>query len=154
MHVTGQICLFLIDLWVTTSWRYWLKDWNMTVIKRYRRRHWCCAATVSHHRYLITHLPSNYHSLAYSLSQGATAIADLVVNNDTLKFLSLEWNQIGSIGAVAIAKSLEKNETLTHLDLRNNNISGTIILLNSYLLTTYLLAFRWRRYCTSKQFNE
>lgn len=55
---------------------------------------------------------------------GAKAIADLLVEQNSLVFISLEWNIIGSTGAQYFAQALLSNRSLAHLDLRNNSINN------------------------------
>ncbi|KJE97322.1 hypothetical protein CAOG_07749 [Capsaspora owczarzaki ATCC 30864] len=53
---------------------------------------------------------------------GATAIAEVLKVNTTLKALGLAKNQIGEAGAQAIAEALEVNTTMTSLSLNENRI--------------------------------
>lgn len=54
--------------------------------------------------------------------RGATYLAYLLQDNDSIKKLSLEWNSIGlsDTGLAAICQSLVNNTSLQELDLRNN----------------------------------
>ena len=81
---------------------------------------------------------------------GAKALADLLRNNTTLEYVSLEWNQIGSTGCTLLAEALRSNNTITHLDLRNNGIADDgAIALSSALLSSgksvKMLDLRWNQ---------
>ena len=59
---------------------------------------------------------------------GCHALATLLVDtNCNLKLLSLETNQIGNEGATAIANSLANNTTLKTLGLRNNPFDSSVL---------------------------
>ena len=67
-------------------------------------------------------------------SIGAESIATLLLNEKLeVEFISLEWNQLGSVGSICLANALERNNSLTHLDLRNNSVdtNSAIALANS-----------------------
>lgn len=55
--------------------------------------------------------------------QGASAIADALEANTSLRELSLTRSNITATGAAALGRSLIENETLTRLSLANNRIS-------------------------------
>ena len=54
--------------------------------------------------------------------EGVTAVAEMLVENETLIRLDLGDCHINSEGAVKLAAALCKNSTLTHLDLNRNPI--------------------------------
>lgn len=81
---------------------------------------------------------------------GATALADLIETNSSFQFISIEWNQIASVGAIEISKALAFNKALKHLDLRNNGISddGAIALANvltAVNTSLQILDLRWNQ---------
>jgi Ran GTPase-activating protein (RanGAP) involved in mRNA processing and transport len=55
---------------------------------------------------------------------GATALAQFLQSNHTLRTLDLEWNGIGTLdkGVAVLSAALAANRGLTFLDLRNNGI--------------------------------
>jgi Ran GTPase-activating protein (RanGAP) involved in mRNA processing and transport len=57
--------------------------------------------------------------------RGASFLAQLMQENDSIKKLSLEWNSIGlsETGLATLCASLYHNTSLLELDLRNNQIS-------------------------------
>ena len=83
----------------------------------------------------------------YKIGAEALAITLKEVNNFT--FVSLEWNQIGSIGVNYLAEALTFNTNLLHLDLRNNNIGddGAISLVSALSSNDTLktLDLRWNQ---------
>eukprot|EP01117_Protostelium_nocturnum_P008632 TRINITY_DN3098_c1_g1_i1.p1 TRINITY_DN3098_c1_g1~~TRINITY_DN3098_c1_g1_i1.p1 ORF type:complete len:376 (+),score=117.62 TRINITY_DN3098_c1_g1_i1:49-1176(+) len=56
--------------------------------------------------------------------EGAKAFASVLKSNPSLTLLDLSSNSIGNEGAIAIFSSLESNSILKSLDLRNNAIDG------------------------------
>lgn len=54
-------------------------------------------------------------------------LAQIFNENDSIKKLSLEWNNIGisDSGVQALCTGLLHNTSMTELDLRNNKIQGT-----------------------------
>ena len=54
---------------------------------------------------------------------GATALAQALHHNSTLKELNLSYNNISDVGATALAQALHHNSTLKELNLSHNNIS-------------------------------
>lgn len=55
--------------------------------------------------------------------QGASLIARVLYNNNTLTKLNLANNHVGDEGARALCDALVTNQTVTHLDLRDNVIT-------------------------------
>ncbi|GBG35257.1 Hypothetical Protein FCC1311_114802 [Hondaea fermentalgiana] len=55
-------------------------------------------------------------------AEGATALANALVKNESLQSLNLWSNKIGAEGARALANALASNESLQTLDLDWNNI--------------------------------
>lgn len=55
--------------------------------------------------------------------EGASALAELVRSNDTLRSIVLEWNFLGhKEGVTDLCDALTMNRTVSHVDLRNNKI--------------------------------
>ncbi|KAI8804314.1 hypothetical protein BJ742DRAFT_872004 [Cladochytrium replicatum] len=82
-------------------------------------------------------------------SDGATAVAQMLKVNTSLRTLILEWNCIGiwETGARAMADALSINKTLEELDLRNNKIgpqsAQAIALSLKHNTALKKLDFRW-----------
>jgi hypothetical protein len=59
--------------------------------------------------------------------RGVTHLAQLVQENDSIKKMSLEWNNIGlsDIGLATFCQAIVHNCALQELDLRNNQIQAS-----------------------------
>ena len=82
-------------------------------------------------------------------SIGVHKLANFLKSNNSLQFISLEWNQIGS-GAMSLGEALEENTTLVHLDLRNNGLEDNDVInlaksLENSNKTLKILDLRWNK---------
>lgn len=61
--------------------------------------------------------------------EGCEAIALALLENNSLKVLHMDSNNIGDAGATALALTLDTNTSLLHIDLHGNGITdeGAII---------------------------
>ena len=81
-------------------------------------------------RLLVEFFKSNTHDHIVKLDlkannigeRGATYLAYMLQENDSIKKISLEWNNVGlsDTGLAAICQSLYHNTSLQELDFRNN----------------------------------
>lgn len=81
------------------------------------------------------------HITEFSLNSDSAAIlGQLLLNNNTLKTLTVSYNNIGSKGAQFLAKALLKNTGLESLDISYNDIGpgGAISLARALLVNTSL----------------
>lgn len=72
------------------------------------------------HNTTVTSVSLKENRIAF---EGAVALAEGIINTQSLIHLNVHGNSIGDTGVAEIAEALKLNTTLLHLCLRNNNIT-------------------------------